>query len=343
MLTSFYSPHRGELSFLPGLPSHFLGPFLPGSSFYFESVNLGTIVVQQIKDEDFSMQYYSFLLSERITLSAKGEGGFQAFYFHNGGSRSLKVNRSKTRMREAQFLLFHSEPFEWKLEIPKGKPLHLLSTVCRPGLAAELAAYFPGLDVLFHPGSVMGPVAADANIRDTVHRLLHAEYEPSRLPFYFQNKAREYLFLLLDRAAIKAKRIPLVQASAWEEEAMYKIRELILADILQHYSVKELAQRFKLTEFRCKYFFKQEFGVGPYEFLLNARIDRARELLEAGEEMKNAAQWRATGLRLLSRRSKGVMVIHPAPLKRGVPDNTACSRHVDRKRKNSLHGVHLED
>ncbi len=89
--------------------------------------------------------------------------------------------------------------------------------------------------------------------------------------------------------AAQVQKLAVVQPRAWETEAIYKIRELILSDSLRHYSISELARRFKLNPFRLKLFFKQEFGVGPYEFLLNTRIDKVKGFMEGGMPMKEAA------------------------------------------------------
>jgi AraC family transcriptional regulator, transcriptional activator of the genes for pyochelin and ferripyochelin receptors len=98
---------------------------------------------------------------------------------------------------------------------------------------------------------------------------------------------REYLFLLVDQAT-REQGIRL-DPTNWELQAVRRIRDRILSEILQHHSITELAKKEKINPFRLKIFFKREFNVGPYEFLLSARLEKARELMEQGMPMKQAA------------------------------------------------------
>lgn len=121
-----------------------------------------------------------------------------------------------------------------------------------------------------------------------MHKILYASYEPYKLPFYFKAEVSEYLFLLLNGASggqAEGKLVP----TEWEKEAVYKVRAFILSDVSQHHTITQLARRFKLKPQHLKTFFKQEFGEGPYGFLLNARLDKIKELMEGGMPMKEAA------------------------------------------------------
>lgn len=95
------------------------------------------------------------------------------------------------------------------------------------------------------------------------------------------------MFLLLDQAA--QPDVNKLMPSPLETEAVYRVCDLILKDILKHYTIDELAKKAKINSTRLKVFFKREFGVGPYRYLLNARLGKVKQLLDEGMPMKVAA------------------------------------------------------
>jgi two-component system response regulator YesN len=52
--------------------------------------------------------------------------------------------------------------------------------------------------------------------------------------------------------------------------------------IQQHYTIKQLARKFKLSVQSLKLVFKQEYGMGTHAYLKTKRMDKAREMLLNG-------------------------------------------------------------
>jgi AraC-like DNA-binding protein len=178
---------------------------------------------------------------------------------------------------------------EWIIELHPKFPLQLLTLGYGGEPSKELASAFPSWEsfLLGKQQGIKGPYSAHGATREAVNKILHADYEPERLPFYFKNRVGDYMFELLEQPTEKEEEKPV--ATAWEERAVYKVRDMILENIQEHYSIAELAKKARIDQYRLKVFFKKEYGTGPYEFLLHARLEKAKELIEAGMPMKQAA------------------------------------------------------
>lgn len=66
-------------------------------------------------------------------------------------------------------------------------------------------------------------------------------------------------------------------------EVVNKARAIILEDLKKHYTIRELARRLYVNEFKLKTSFRQAFGIGIFQYLLHARMEMAKDLLLEGD------------------------------------------------------------
>ncbi len=69
-----------------------------------------------------------------------------------------------------------------------------------------------------------------------------------------------------------------------------EIRTTLTRDLTQNLSLSDLAAAFGMNPFHLLRLFKGEVGLPPHTFLLNARIERAKELLRANQPPARVAQ-----------------------------------------------------
>ena len=73
-------------------------------------------------------------------------------------------------------------------------------------------------------------------------------------------------------------------------DAIFRARDIIKTDITKHLSIKEISRLVQLNEYKLKIGFREKFGTGIFEHLLQERMDMARKLLiETGKPMKEIA------------------------------------------------------
>ena len=85
----------------------------------------------------------------------------------------------------------------------------------------------------------------------------------------------------------------------FDKVAILKAKEILAADIKNPPSIKELAKRIRLNEFKLKFGFKKLFNQTPYEFLHNERINQAFALAKSSEmnisEISSAVGFKSQG------------------------------------------------
>jgi AraC-like DNA-binding protein len=282
---SSFSTNYGSHSLAPGLPDGFKGPFLPGATNRHISETLGTIVVQELEGEGFKLAYLIFDFFQRITLTGRHWRGFSSFFSHKGNGK-FHINGRSKNVREGRYWLVQTDEERWQVELHPNKPFHFFHTWFSSRQTEDIVTAFPKhAAMLLGKKGTLGAIPADTIIRDTVHQILYAQYEQYQLPFYFKAKVSEYLFLILKGVEHPFYKEP----NPSERLAIYQARDIILKDLLKHYTMPHLAKLVNLDKTRLQFFFNQEFGVGPLEFLRLARLDKAIELIEQGYNIKTAA------------------------------------------------------
>lgn len=84
------------------------------------------------------------------------------------------------------------------------------------------------------------------------------------------------------------KQLQNIQAAKWitKKDLLRKVtfaKEIIESGEGQQLKINEIAQHIGLSEYHFMRLFKQVYGVSPYQFVLNLRLDRAFELLKRKE------------------------------------------------------------
>jgi len=73
------------------------------------------------------------------------------------------------------------------------------------------------------------------------------------------------------------------------EQKLMQIRKaacFIEASIGQHYTIQQLARKFKVSVQSLKFVFRQEYGMGTHAYLKAKRMDKAKEMLLNGAPNK---------------------------------------------------------
>lgn len=66
----------------------------------------------------------------------------------------------------------------------------------------------------------------------------------------------------------------------YDLECIWTAKEMLVKNLQRHIIISDLALEVGLNEHKLKYGFKQVFGMGVYTYLVHARMQKARTLLE---------------------------------------------------------------
>jgi AraC-like DNA-binding protein len=281
----FYHANR-VFSFDNGIPEDFEGPLITGSLQSHFKDEEGCIIKQELKYKNFCFSFFSFSFSKKISINCKLPHGLQSLLLYKNDC-TVKISNDVNHLKDHQYILFYNRGSACKFDFKKSGVVQLIHVTYEDQYISELLPAFLDQEaILTGEKERTEIVAAQQAILDCLRQILYADYEPLRLPYYFKNKVDEYLFLLIDQ---NSKQSVKIKPAEHELEAIYKVRDMIMADILKHHSINQLARKNKINSNRLKLLFKNEFGIGPYRFLLNARLEKVKQLMDEGMPMKVAA------------------------------------------------------
>jgi AraC-like DNA-binding protein len=281
MNQNLLSLSHGDLHWTDALPPAFKAVRLPGSTIATSIGEFGSICIQEFNTENFSIHFKVFdLLQHFVARSFLQRPGLFAKLVVKG---RIDIDTNKPPaipLRQNQFILSADQTFIHE-ELYQNKTHITLDTFLSDSLAKEIQQLFPGTNK-------NSPVSwAGSETLQLVHSILGCKYEKELRRHFFESRVKDlffkYLFIIQNNTS------PGLPITDEELAAVYKAEQLINDDITRHYPIPELSKKVLLNEFRLKLLFKKIFGTGPYEYLMIKRLEKGKELLEAGLSVKEVA------------------------------------------------------
>ncbi|MBI3138036.1 MAG: helix-turn-helix transcriptional regulator [Sphingobacteriales bacterium] len=277
------SPDLGLLRWQQLAPASLAANLMPGSSIHSTSGSFGTISLQEYKVLNFTLRLSTLeLIKElRIRFELKQKGLFARLAL-SGASELLEYNKPATSFKLNQQLVQADEQVAFTCSYNKSNYV-FFDACCSGGMRNMLTACFPGLEDKFS-GCPVSP--AGIATLDIVHGIINNTCTPSQQPFFLDTAGRQLFFNILFH---QIKTNATTQTSGREIEAILKAGEIIREDLGTHYTIPELSKKVGLNEFALKKLFKAVLGIPPYEYLMQKRMQQAKQWLIEGRSVKEVA------------------------------------------------------
>src|ERR1700730_1759931 len=256
------APRYGPIRFSANMPEGYKGIHLPGSHFLSWAREFGRIFMQELISDQYTIRYNIFHFIQRLTLRGHCEHeNFPSRLLLKNDLRHKVTEVGNIHLREGQFTLLYSPKAVCDSTFEKNQEYFTFDTTYSVELLAELIPAFPSLHEFLgkvtegKPAMLVKEKWASPEILDLVHSILHCPYDQNLRRFYFDNKIREYLFLQLVQGF---RQEPAREKfSPGEIASVRDARGIILDDIEQHFTIRHLARKVGLNEFKLKSGFKR--------------------------------------------------------------------------------------
>ena len=207
-------------------------------------------------------------------------------------------------LHPGQFNMIHTPFLESRNTLEKGQDYIAFDILYPVNLLEQLAEEFPSANLFVEKIHAGKPALLNhehmwmgAALNGIIGRILHFPPGEAGWKFFLENKVREILYQVMVQTGKRYHVKPALTKS--EMESIHAAKEIILANMEHHFTISQIARKVCLNDFKLKRGFVKLFGLGPYEFLLQARMNRARELiLDSDKSIKEIAA--LTGYTLLS-------------------------------------------
>lgn len=276
------------------LPVGYNGLILPGGNIISSVKEFGTIIFQEIKTEEFLIRYNFFHFLQKLSLTQNEETyNLQVLMALKNELKQKIKSIGDCSLQQGQFTSLYGPRTEIKMLFKKEKEYYTFHTHYSTSLLEQLASVFPFLqehiktETAQNPVAISNPKWTTFQMQEIVQNILHCPYDENLRQFYYENKIKEFLFLILVQAS---KKEPEQKILSNELDAVHHARAIILSDLEKHLTIPDISKKIGLNEFKLKMVFKQVFGIGVFETLLQARMQKARAyILETDKPIKEIA------------------------------------------------------
>jgi AraC-like DNA-binding protein len=256
-------------------------PAFPGSTvrkFQNENANL---LIKEIMSDLFSIRYkiFQFSARQKIESVSNTAGIYSRVMLQNELHLSID-SIGALHQREGTISLLSGKVGSCIAAMEAGVDYRALDIYAGKDLASQLIRFFP--DIEFGSEKVRNLLAYPCFISPALHKIIDAildcPYDETTSHFYFDVKVREYFyFLLKERTVIKESKY---RFTPFEMDRLVQAREILLSDLSKPpLTIRQLAQKAGINEFKLKVGFAQFFKTGVFECFQRARMYKAKQLL----------------------------------------------------------------
>lgn len=281
-----------QIEFRRDMPDDYRGPLLRGSRILHYAKDECKLIIQEIVTEFFTMRLNVFRFFETIALdSSSSKKGIHSRMVLKGNLSHKIKGAGKIFLKEGEFTMIWADEANCHCKFDKDIEYTTFDVFYAPEFFEELVILFPELQNIVHTGKVINLVRNPAFITPVMHnvvqQILQCPFDEATRQFYFDLKLREYLYIMLEHTY--QKKFFKYRINRFEKARVIKAHEILLEDLSKKPpTIRELAAKVSISEYRLREGFNQLFGLSIFECLQEARMERARQLLlGTNEPLKN--------------------------------------------------------
>jgi AraC family transcriptional regulator, transcriptional activator of the genes for pyochelin and ferripyochelin receptors len=134
--------------------------------------------------------------------------------------------------------------------------------------------------------------ATTLEMQQVLQQILNCPYQDWTRRFYLESKALELLMLWLVHTTSSDKLSESYQLSSVDINCIHTAKDILICDLSHPPSLLELARQVGLNDRKLKQGFRQVFGTTVFGYLHDYRMQRAQQLLVAGQmNVNQVARW----------------------------------------------------
>lgn len=296
-----------EISFSPTVPPFMSRFTIPDPRGLYGSGGFGSILLYEMEGPGFNIRYGHYIMKQAAELSAHINSPALDLHFalHNRLRYQLE-GLGEVRLPEGHYNITYAPYIRNIVKFEAARHYTLLDIHFTRGYLDKLAPYFPLLEEFLQrtessAAGMLSPqhIGISTELQGVIYNMLHCEFNGDLKTIYLQSKVQELLLMSLYRMGGGKPLQEDIRLWPQDYEKIREARDYLLFNMDQPCTVIELAHKVGLNDFKLKKGFKQLYGSTIFDFLLEARIEKARMLLtETGLSIQEIAS--ATGYKNIS-------------------------------------------
>lgn len=269
---------------------------MPGTRDLFATGDFGTLFFCEQSTPDFSLWHKCYFMKQSTTLSAVADAPlFQLCVAVNRPLRFQRQGMGKIKLAEGQFNIFYFPVVNTQASFDKSKKYIVYEVHLSYSSLAQLTPHFPLLIEFLAKADKgvpcqLSPVNAHVtpDMMGLLHDMHYCSYSEEVKTVYLQTLLSKLLMQALIRLSLVKVPVNEVKLQPYELAKLREAWDYLLNHIEHPGSVADLAHAIGLNEIKLKRGFKQLYGITIFEFLVEARMEKARRLLLETDMMVHA-------------------------------------------------------
>lgn len=259
------------VAFVPGEFKKFKGLRIPGSVLSQHSSKLFTIYKFDYDQPLFHYSLLHFHCPKATSFTIRSHASFLRFHTVVQGELQWEVPQSPAQHLQAGAVIPHNTKV-YRITLPPGETIFFVVSV-----TSELIAQTAGGEQLIPGKAVMMSPAMQAILQ----RIFNNPYDSVSRKGLYDISTRELLFHHIATPDFVYEDVYLAK----ERSTVYAAAQLIASDLGVHYTIAELAQRMNSNVKVIKRGFQRIYGMGPFEYRLQLKMELAQQLLSSTDKM----------------------------------------------------------
>lgn len=278
---------KEPVSYTSNIPASCLHQPLPGSRPVLATAAWGSILLSEIVTPWFTLWHQQYTLERNALLKPVIQGPLLDMHIVLRGHIRYQVEElGNLKFAEGHLNMCCGPSLEVQAGMDEVKDHTTLTLRFSSTYLDVYAPYFAALQQLLQKaGNGETALLSNANTSLTpemitiIRDLLYNEYKGEVKELYLRNKVSELLLLAFTRITPGNANATEIRLHQYDIDKIREAREYLLANMEHPLTVIELSHKVGINDFKLKKGFKQLYGVTIFDFLLEARMEKARTLL----------------------------------------------------------------
>ncbi len=277
----------GEIPYSSIVPPTYARFAISGYRSFHASGDFGTVLLFDMEYSGYSIRYTHYIIRQSTWLQGQADEPMLELHFVLRGPLRYQVEGiGEIKFPEGHFNMVYAPAFRAQAWMESGKEYTTFTVHFSPEYIGVFAPYFPVLtDVLEQMEQGKAGTINPFHTRVTpemiiiIRDILNNEYVEGVRALYLQDKIAELLLLAFTRMTPAFSNAADIRLHQYDIDKIREAREYLLMNMEHPLTVIELSHKVGINDFKLKKGFKQLYGVTIFDFLLEARIDKAKRLL----------------------------------------------------------------
>ncbi|MGN6420576.1 MAG: helix-turn-helix domain-containing protein [Pseudobacter sp.] len=278
---------KEPVSYTSKIPSSYHHQPLPGSHPVLAEAAWGSILLSEIKTPWFTLWHQQYTLEKNAVLKPAIGGPLLDMHIVLRGHIRYQVEEiGPLKFAEGQLNMCCAPSLHVQAGMEEVKEHITLTFRFSRTYLDVYAPYFTALQQFLEKAD-NGETSLLSNVNTSltpemitiIRDLLYNEYVGEVKELYLRNKVSELLLLAFTRIAPGTAGATEIRLHQYDIDKIREAREYLLANMEHPLTVIELSHKVGINDFKLKKGFKQLYGVTIFDFLLEARMEKARTLL----------------------------------------------------------------